>query len=133
MNRSLQSIEDRVLSLERMNRLMAGIFAGAVLLLLVGAGSEPAVVRAQAFQLVDADDNVRAELTTDDEATGLFIHDETGTIRVGIAHFSHGGSGVALHGPESKGAAVLYLKGDGSLRFFDIDGTVTDQFPGTEP
>jgi hypothetical protein len=37
--------------------------------------------------------------------------------------------GVALHGPEGKGTAVLYLKGEGSLRFFGAAGNVTDQFP----
>ncbi|MDH3440115.1 MAG: hypothetical protein OEM63_05150 [Gammaproteobacteria bacterium] len=129
MSKSQSSLEDRVRHLERMNRLMAVAIAGATVLLLLGATTEPDVIRSHAFQLVDENENLRAELTTDDEATGLYIHDETGTVRIGIAHFSHGGSGVALHGPESKGAAVLYLKDKGSLRFFDADGDVTSQVP----
>ncbi len=32
------------------------------------------------------------------------------TTRVGVAQFAHGGGGVALYGPDSKVAAVLYLK-----------------------
>jgi hypothetical protein len=30
-------------------------------------------------------------------------------------------------------AAVLYLKGDGSLRFFDVEGGVTARFPDASP
>lgn len=133
MNQYRSTLEDRVRKLERTNRMMAVALGGTILLFLTGAATEPGAVRSQAFQLIDANENLRAELTTDDEATGLFIHDASGTVRIGIAHFSHGGSGVALHGPESKGAAVLYLKDQGSLRFFDADGNVTDQVPASKP
>lgn len=127
------SMDKRVLNLERINRLMVSAICGSALFFLLGAAAEPGPVRAQAFQLVDADGNVRAELTTNNEATGLFVHDDSGTVRIGIAHFAHGGSGVALHGPDSRGAAVLYLKGEGSLRFFDAEGNVTDQVPAIRP
>ncbi len=43
-----------------------------------------------------------------------------------MAQFAHGG-GVALRGPDSKGAAVLYFKDQGSLRSFDSEGQVTNQ------
>ena len=53
-----------------------------------------------------------------------------GTTRVGVAQFAHGGGGFALHGPEAKGAAVLYLQGDGSLTFYGPDGDVQARYPG---
>jgi hypothetical protein len=69
----------------------------------------------------------RVALLHEADTDGLFVMDAEGTTRIGVAQFSHGGGGFALHGPESKGAAVLYLKGDGSLRFFDQEGAVTNQ------
>ncbi|MDH3732773.1 MAG: hypothetical protein OEU54_04530 [Gemmatimonadota bacterium] len=42
---------------------------------------------------------------------------------------SEGWSAPTAHGPEMKGAAVLYLKGDGSLTFYGDDGAVLDRFP----
>ena len=57
--------------------------------------------------------------------------DETGGTRLGAAQFAHGGGGYALHGPEMKGAAVLYLKGEGSLSMYDAEGELTDRFPGS--
>ena len=49
--------------------------------------------------------------------------------RVGVAQFSHGGGGFALHGPGTRGAAVLYLRGDGSLTQYDTTGVVTARWP----
>jgi hypothetical protein len=49
--------------------------------------------------------------------------------RVVAAQFAHGRGGFALHGPESKGAAVLYLKEEGSLTFHGSDGEVTARLP----
>jgi len=66
---------------------LAGFVAGAALLLLAGAvlqeraaGAEPEpdVVRAQAFELVDANGQVRATL----DARGFKMLDANGTIRV---------------------------------------------------
>lgn len=74
----------------------------------------------------------RASLFHADDGTGLYIMDEGGVTRIGIAQFAHGGGGVALHGPESKGATVLYYKNDGSLRFFDAQGVVTNQVNARE-
>lgn len=90
------------------------------------------LVRARGFELVDRDGRVRAELRHDAEETGLFVMDETGTTRLGAAQFAHGGGGFALHGPESRGAAVLYLKGDGTLTFFDAGGEIRARFPSGE-
>ena len=72
----------------------------------------------------DAEGVTRLALFHEAEASGVYVSDETGTTRIGIAQFAHGGGGVALHGPESRGAAVLYYKDDGSLRFFDGNGAV---------
>ena len=145
-----EGLDARIARLERMNRVLIAtvvlVFTGVI---LVGAGKAPGKVTASAFELVDTDGRVRATLTmTDDgpllalrdetgrdrlslshesDGTGLFVADATGTTRIGVAQFAHGGGGVALHGPDSKGAAVLYLKGEGSLRFFDAEGNVTAQ------
>ena len=48
----------------------------------------------------------------------------------GVARFAHGGGGVALHGAESRGAAVLFLKdGAGSLTFYDESGETRQRVP----
>lgn len=146
-----RSLERRIVRLERWNRLLGAAVAGLALLGLAAASGSGEGLRAGSFQVTDRSGRVRAELglrdgevglflvdaegrerlsaTHDAEGTGLFLHDEAGTVRVGVAQWAHGGGGVALHGPESRGAAVLYLKGSGSLRLFDADGTVTDQWP----
>ena len=113
------------------------------------------VVRSQSIQLVSAEGKVLAELSAEDgdpglflkdddgvnraalfhtdDGTGLYINDADSLTRIGIAQFAHGGGGVALHGPESKGAAVLYFKDEGSLRFFDAEGEVTNQVTARKP
>lgn len=118
-----------------------------------GTGSWPETVAAHAFQLKDADGATRAEITVREGEAGLFILDEdgrdrlaatyspegvglylkdaSGHSRVGLAQFAHGGGGLALHGPDAKGAAVLYFKERGSLRFYDTDGRVTNQVAAT--
>ena len=111
----------------------------------------PDVLRAQKFELVDDTGKVRMELRMDDnepvaalkdekgrdrvlivhnpEATGLFIRDADETTRIGVAQFPHGG-GIALHGPDSKGAAVFVLMNDRPrLTTYDSDGMVTNQWP----
>lgn len=74
------------------------------------------------FLLKDEAGNERLALEYQPEGTGLYIYDDVGTTRIGVAQFSHGGGGVALHGAESKGAAVLYLKETGRLSFYDNNG-----------
>ena len=115
--------------------------------------AEPGIVRAQLIQMVDADGNVRAELGVDAEGSaGLFLYDLDGrtrvalihdpsqialylfddqeVTRVGAAQFSHGGGGFALHGEESKGVSVLYMKdGAGSLTLQDKNGTLLGRMP----
>ena len=149
MNKYMKSTQARLEMLERQNRWLTIIAITTIIILLIAATGGPVVIRATSFQLVDEDDNVRAELslkddavglyikdddgndrlraTHDAEGTGLYIDDDQGTTRIGVAQFAHGGGGVALHGAESKGAAVLYLKEQGSLRFFDDDGNITKQ------
>ncbi len=88
------------------------------------------------FYLTDEKGNKRFIVSHSNEATQLFMNDAQGTTRVGIAQFSHGGGGFALHGEHSKGAAVLYFKEKGSLRFFDEQGKTTNQVlavPLSEP
>lgn len=77
----------------------------------------------------DPGGSVRVALAHDAEGSALFIRDAAGVIRVGVAQFAHGGGGVALHGPNSKGAAVLYFQESGSLTFYDPEGNPTLRVP----
>ena len=151
------SIAKRVTRLdERLNRFLLTVMVVLVVAVLfdglsLGASEEDRVVSARAFQLVNAQGDVVAELTLREdgpglfirdaegrdrvrlshsaEQSGLFILDDAGHSRVGIAQFAHGGGGVAIHGPEAKGAAVLYLKDKGTLSFYDTDGNVLYRVP----
>ena len=85
------------------------------------------------FTLLDDQGKQRLVLTHGPDQTGMFLLDAEETLRVGTAQFAHGGGGFALHGPESKGAAVLYLKDSGSLTFYGPDGEVLERLaPKTE-
>lgn len=154
MKKSIDRIEKRIQKLESQNRILVLVCVLGLSLLAVSMTSSDnskKTVRAQQFVLVDSTGAVRGELSMRDGAPGFYLKDEAGTdrvvltheadqtalylldaqgdTRVGAAQFSHGGGGFALHGPEGKGAAVLYLKKSGSLRLFDEEGTVTAQFP----
>jgi hypothetical protein len=155
MASDMQRVDRVIRRLEIQNRLLLVAIVALVLIAMLGAAKVPSVVRASAFELTDPAGRVRAELAVrngavglylkdetgrdrlsawhDGETTGIYIDDDTGTTRIGVAQFAHGGGGVALHGPESRGAAVLYLKGEGSLRFFDADGSVTHSVLATGP
>jgi len=156
MNPTLEHLERRTARLEKS---ITGLIALCGALLLIGitgaAAPPPDALQARSFELVGKNGAVLAELTVRDgkpglyikdeggtdrvalfhdaEASGLYVMDAAGTTRIGVAQFAHGGGGVALHGPESKGAAVLYLKGAGSLRFFDAEGNTTNQVLATQP
>jgi hypothetical protein len=126
-----RDLERRLRRLERSNSLLlAGLVIVTALFLVAAAPSSSAqeVIRAERVEIVDAEGRVRMQLKHDSEETGLFILDEFGDRRLGAAQFAHGG-GFALHGPEAKGAAVLYLRGDGSLTFYDEAGEVVNRFP----
>ncbi len=149
MKTEIHCLQERVARLEKRNKLLSLAGMAMMALVFLGAAEGPEKSRASAFQLVDGEGRVRAELALREDGPGLFILDENqidrvsifhredgsglfiadsqGVTRVGAVQFAHGGGGFALHGPESKGAAVLYLKGEGSLRFFDGDGKVTNQ------
>jgi hypothetical protein len=148
-------IEDRLAAMERRSRratlLVLVLLSAALIAWVGGPQSAPEALTAQAFQLVDAEGNVwaelalrengpalvlfdgegvtRASLIHSDDESALYLRDEKGDIRVGAAQFAHGGGGFALHGPGGDGAAVLYLKGDGSLTFYDVNGEATARVP----
>jgi len=148
-------VEQRLAALERRSRralFLTLTLLSVALIAWVGAPqSVPGVLRGQAFELVDAEGNVWAELALQEEGpaltlydgertarvslvhsddeSALYLRDEKGDIRVGAAQFAHGGGGFALHGPGGDGAAVLYLKGDGSLTFYDVNGEATSRVP----
>jgi len=103
-------------------------------------------LRVRQLQIVDANGNIRAAVSTvdnqpvirlkdesgqdrlalvsDDQQSALLIYDAAGTVRLGASQFAHGGGGYALHGENSRGAAVLYLKQQGRLTFYDEDGGI---------
>jgi hypothetical protein len=153
------SLEHRIRRLEVTNRfLLLGVIVMAALFLI--AGQKPTetarILRAQSLEIVNEQGAVRARLSAteaggefvlldaaaiqraslqhDGADTALYLRDQDGTTRIGVAQFAHGGGGFALHGAESKGAAVLYRKGDkGSLSFYDADGTLLHRFPDAPP
>lgn len=144
----MTTLEQRVVRLERRNRLLSAALAASVAsaLFVSAVPRQDDVITARRIEMVDEEGRVRAELAIDADGsaglflrdaegrvrgctihdsaqTGTFAMDEAGQIRMGAAYFAHGGSGFALHGPEGKGSTVLYLKGQGSLTFFRADGT----------
>ena len=146
-------VADRIAKLERRTRMQQALLVAGLLLWLLAAAPAREAVEVRALHLLDRDGEVRASLTSDADnqprlefydaagrarlrlfqqadADGLYVLDVEGTPRIGIAQFAHGGGGVALHGAQSKGAAVLYLKDSGSLRFFDDEGRATLVLPG---
>jgi hypothetical protein len=130
---AIARLERRLRRLESLSRLL-GAGLALSLLLVLGAFFSPRspesdVVRARRLQVVDETGRVRIDLRHDSTETGLFVLDDAGNPRVGAAQFAHGGGGFALHGPGLKGAAVLYLKGAGTLSFYDSSGAVTARFP----
>jgi hypothetical protein len=150
-------LHTRIRRLERRSQLLTGALIVGLAFALTGFArqDEPVTVRCARLELLDAQGRTLATLGTDaDGASGFFLHDEAGglraslthdagqtalflydgeaVVRVGAAHFAHGGSGFALHGPNSEGSAVLYYKGSGSLRFFEPDGTPTLVLPAPE-
>ncbi len=155
----MKDANDKLQTSVRRLQLWNAILLGSVIVLstvvIREQFAETSLVQAQAFQLLSTEGKVLAELTAEDgnpglflkdtngvnrvalfhadDGTGLHVIDADGVTRIGIAQFAHGGGGVALHGPESRGAAVLYLKNEGSLRFFDSEGEVTNQVTAYKP
>ncbi len=152
------SIPLRLSRLERDNRrfavMLALVVAGGVLA-FAGCARPASSIRATRISLVDAAGSVRAEIRMDSggpalhlfdetgriraslqhdgEGTALYLRDPDGDIRVGAAQFAHGGGGLALHGPNNRGGAVMYYRDGGSLSFFDTAGTVVLRLPAAPP
>jgi|GEM_PF-3172141 len=151
-----RALSQRIDALAKRNRLLSVLVLGLIGIgLVAGADTKSAesqFIQARGIQLVDEAGRVRAELaidkdgsaglfvrdeknrvrasvTHDDSQSALYLWDEAGQIRVGVAQFAHGGGGVALHGPHGKGATALYHKDQGSLTFYDKDGKVTSRVP----
>jgi len=148
-----RELDGRIRRLEREQRVWRGAALGGLVLLLGSWARSDEVVSAPRFELVDeagrvraelavdaagraglfvrdGEGRVRAELIHDAEETALYLRDGDGAIRVGAAQYAHGGGGFALHGEATRGAAVLYMKNrQGSLSFYDADGTVRARLP----
>jgi hypothetical protein len=149
-------LERRIRTLERRLHLLSGaLLLALAVLVFLGASPPPrpeaGILRASRFELVDAEGRIRAELYLRDGApvlslldesghdrlslnhdaggTALLIRDDSDVVRLGAAHFAHGGGGFALHGSASKGGAVLYYDESGSLTFYDAEGNATMRLP----
>ena len=155
MKEATENLQTSIRRLQVWNVVLLCSIVALSAVVIRGYVSESHVVRAQSLQLISPEGEVLAEFATEegnpglylkdsngvnraalfhaDDGTGLYIMDANGVTRVGIAQFAHGGGGVALHGPDSKGAAVLYFKDEGSLRFIDSEGVVTNQVPAKKP
>lgn len=156
--RDYMSIELLEIRLRRAERwiILLGLALAVALAAIVFLHHRPmGALRATTVELLDANGNPVAVLGAMDGRTGLFLLDEElvprvslfhakdadglyiddgeGATRIGVAQFAHGGGGLALHGPGSLGATVLYYKEKGSLRFFDRDGNVVREISGTGP
>lgn len=149
------SIEKRVNRLELWNKVLMIFLFGSVLLMTTKAcvsDTSQQTLHCEKLEVVDTDGKVIAMVGVDpDGSRGLFIYDEqermrvftihdstqsvyyamdeAGAIRVGLAQYAHGGGGLALHGPESKGGAVVYYKNGGSISFYDREGKTTLRIP----
>lgn len=148
-------LQQRVSRVERTQWVLVLVVLALSMAVVFREVRAPRVLQAERVELIDAGGTVRAELILrdgqpglylkdvhgvdrvsvfhDSSASGMMVADSSGTTRVGAVQFAHGGGGFALHGPASRGAAVLYLKGAGSLRFFDSAGTVTNQVTAERP
>lgn len=150
-------LQNRVRRLEWWNRLLVLSVAGALTLgftsqVAPARRGTDRLVRAERLEIVDpegrarivvgldehgsagvmvndSDGEARVTLLHDSEGSALFIRDAEGTIRIGVAQFADGGGGVALHGPDSRGAAVLHYQEAGSLTFYDAEGEPTLRIP----
>lgn len=149
MKDKTEKLQKSIRRLQVWNSVLLCSILGLSAIVIGGYIMKGNIVRAQSIQLVSSHGEVLAELATEDgnpglylkdgngvnraalfhadDGTGLYIMDADGVTRVGVAQFAHGGGGFALHGPESRGAAILYFKNEGSLSFLDPDGAVTNQ------
>lgn len=154
MTSNSDDLQASIRRLQFWNNALIAAVAALGIMVAINAASKDGVIQAQRVELLsdsgdvlaelavrngnpglylrDSDGVERAALLHSADGTGLYIMDADSVTRIGIAQFSHGGGGVALHGKDSKGAAVLYLKDEGSLRFFDAEGVVTNQVTSTE-
>ena len=132
MQHDAAGLTRRIRRLERVRAVLGGTVVLLAGLLLIAARPDDHTqdtLRVRRLQLTDHTGRVRMDLRHDSTDTGLFILDDAGDTRIGVAQFAHGGGGVALHGPGAKGAVVLYLKESGSLSVYDASGVVIARFP----
>lgn len=154
-----QALEQRLRRLEWRNRFLTTAFSCLLLVFFVLAVRAPmmttTVLRAERFELIDEAGNIHAELDVHEGQVGIHLKDEEGNNRLSLTHnteetalyikdakgnnrlaatqSAQGGGSFTLHGPEMKGAAVLYLQGEGVLSFYDDAGQVANQFPVQQP
>ena len=77
--------------------------------------ADPPVLRAQAFELVDSDGNVRLQLHLSDDGSGnLRIRDGSGKVRIKLGTTTEGSSGLLLMDQTVEPTVSLYAGTSGS-------------------
>lgn len=77
--------------------------------------ADPPVLRAQAFELVDSDGNVRLQLYLGDDGSGnLRIRDGSGKVRIKLGTTTEGSSGLLLMDQTVEPTVSLYAGTTGS-------------------
>ena len=77
--------------------------------------ADPPVLRAQAFELVDSDGNVRLQLhLSDDGSANLRIRDGSGKVRIKLGTTTEGSSGLLLMDQTVEPTVSLYAGTTGS-------------------
>lgn len=121
------TVEQRVTRLERQNRrLKLGMVAvmAVVAGLVCLAATEPAakLVRAERFQVVDAQGVVRADLgVVAGAGTGLTLYDPNGGERAGLGVNSNGGTGLRLIDKAGRSRIGLAVDHSGNPKIAFLD------------
>jgi len=84
----MKSTTTRLEMLERKNRWLTIVAIATIIILLIAVTGGPVVIRAASFQLVDEDNNTRAELSSKDDAVGPYTRDESGIDRLLATHIA---------------------------------------------
>ena len=102
--------------------VMAVSLVAAVVAIAYAAGKTPApeVIRAQRFELVDAEGRLRAVLTD----AGLVLYDEKGKSRATLSLDTDGRPTLSLSDERGKLRAMLALDGSPTLMLWDEQGEV---------
>ena len=136
------ALQTRLDRLEKKNHLLlwvlVGLLAISSFLFILSAAAQPEVqdvVRANSFEVVDADGTVLAKLGPGEKgSSGLALCDASGKLRAAIGITADGTNGLAVYDAGGTGRIVLSILSNGStgLAVFDASENVRAAF-GTLP